>query len=103
MIPDATGSIEGTVREAEGGSPIEGADLYMESTTGWEAFATTNSSGYYTSTTSTGTYTVTASATGFFPTTVSSVEIISGTITTLDINLNRQEYFYYLPYWVGVD
>ncbi|HET6446487.1 MAG TPA: M28 family peptidase [candidate division Zixibacteria bacterium] len=103
MIPDATGSIEGYVKEVEGGSPSEGADLYIESTTGWEAFATTNSSGYYTSTTSTGTYTVTASARGFFPATVSNVEIISGTVTTLDINLEREEYFYYIPFWVGVD
>lgn len=95
MIPSESGSLEGQVSQAEDSSPIEGAEIYMKSTSGWEASTTTDSSGYYTFTTTIGTYTVTASANGFFPVTVTSVEILTGTVTMLDFELIREEYMYW--------
>jgi Zn-dependent M28 family amino/carboxypeptidase len=98
MIPSETGALEGHVSDAEGGSPITGAEILFENDSGWQATTTTDSAGYYTQTLGIGTYTVTASADGYTPDSVSGVEIQTNLVATQDFDLTRQNY-YYLPIW----
>jgi hypothetical protein len=87
MIPTESGYLQGHVSQVEEGPPIEGAEVTMVSDTGWEAYTTTDSSGYYTSTVDIGTYTVTVSAEEYIPSTVAGVEVLTDTVTTLDFTL----------------
>jgi hypothetical protein len=99
MIPSEVGALEGHVSDAEGGSPLTGAEILFENDSGWQVTATTDSGGYYTQTLSIGTYTVTASADGYSPDSVSGVEIQTNLVATQDFELVRQSYYYFLPIW----
>jgi len=90
------GSLDGHVKNAEDNSPIEGAVVHLADASGQEAFASTNSSGYYTVAANVGAYTVTVTAAGFTPASVSDVEILP-TGVTQNFDLARAEFLYYFP------
>jgi hypothetical protein len=98
-----TGSLDGHVQNAKESSAIVSATITYEGSAGLQGSTTTNSSGYYTITNSIETYTLTASAPGYIPVSIGSVEIISGTTTTVDFDLQRFILTGYLPMILTLD
>jgi hypothetical protein len=84
----SSGSLDGTVTESVGSTPLEGVDITAVSAGGDIITATTDLSGYYTTTAAYGTYTVTAEAFGYYPAEVSGVTVVTDTVTTQDFVLD---------------
>ncbi|MBN1136638.1 MAG: M28 family peptidase [Anaerolineae bacterium] len=87
LIPTGLGTLDGHVTAASGGAPIEGATVTAQNAAGNTFTDTTDATGYYTRTLLSGTYTVTAEAYGYLPATVTGVEVVTDTVTTLDIEM----------------
>ncbi len=81
--PGETGTIDGTVTDAETNSPIQGAVVVCGTASG-----TTNASGEYSFEVNVGTYDVTCSATGYSTATEEDVVISVDQATTVDFALN---------------
>jgi hypothetical protein len=86
LIEQGIGQIDGHITSG-GGAPIAGATITAEDSYGQQYQTTTDPAGYYTRTLVTDIYTVTASAYAYQPVTVSGVDILSNTLTSLDITL----------------
>ncbi len=84
-VAGPSGTLNGTVTDANTLAPIAGANIFADG--GSDYNATTNASGAYTLTAAVDTYTVTASAFGYLPNLVTGVVVVSGTITTQDFAL----------------
>jgi len=87
LIPSGLGALDGHVTAASDGAPIEGVTITVQAATGNIFTAITDDTGYYTRTLLSGTYTVTAETYGYLPETVPGVEIVTDTVTTLDIEM----------------
>jgi hypothetical protein len=100
LVPVSNGALDGHVTDAESGALIFGASVHLEDVAGWNTTVTTDDTGYYTATIEIGTYTVTVSAVDYMTATVGGVEILSNAVSTLDIELLRDNYILYLPIWL---
>jgi PKD repeat protein len=87
LLPSGIGHLDGHVTAAEGGAPIDGAQVTMSSPAGAPLQTTTDGSGYYTQTLLAGTYTLTAEAYAFLPALVTRVVVTTDTVTTQDLVL----------------
>jgi PKD repeat protein len=87
LIPGDVGHLDGHVTAATGGSPIEGASIAAQDSSGHTFPATTDANGYYTRTLMADTYVVTATAYSYLPASVSGVVITTDTVTTQDFSL----------------
>lgn len=91
----ATGTLAGTVTDADSSLGIEGATI---TAVGPGTFSTqTNANGDYSITLPIGTYDVTASADNYVPVTVNSIDIMTGTTTTQDFVLQGSALTYSPP------
>ena len=87
LIPTGTGALNGHVTAADGGSPLEGAEVVANDGQGHNYPTSTDETGHYTRTLMAGTYDVTASAYSYLPATINGVTITTDTITTQDFDL----------------
>ncbi len=86
-----TGTISGKVTEADGGMPVQGANIIVLTSANTQAAATqTNSEGKYSVTVAAGTYTVRVIRFGNQPQRRDGVAIASGQTVTLDFRLMAQ-------------
>lgn len=84
---EESGTVAGTVTDADGGAPIEGAAVAVEGTS---LSALTDGAGAYSLEVPPGTHSVTASAAGYTSQTTSGVEVTDGSSTTLDFALSAE-------------
>ena len=87
LIPGEIGSLDGHVTAASDGAPIADATVTMTNADGHSMQTTTDGSGYYTQTLLASTYTVTAEAYAYLPAEVSGVVVVTGSVTTQDLEL----------------
>jgi subtilisin family serine protease len=89
------GSLEGTVSDADTGSPIAGAVITAQVAPGPAGpTSTTGASGQYSTTLALGTYDITARATGYFQQTVTNVTVTGEGATLQDFGLLPVQRFY---------
>lgn len=103
LIEGGSGTLDGTVTDADTTQPVAGAAVDMFGVNHFHASTTTNSSGYYSYTLGVGTYTVTVSAANYLSSTISGVTIITDTITTQNFALTPEledTYYSYFPVMV---
>ena len=81
------GTLNGSVKDAITSDPIENAQIFASLSVTQTFSTSTDSFGDYELTLPTGAYTVTTERFGYQPNTVNAVSVISGTETTLDIEL----------------
>lgn len=82
-----SGKLAGTVTNATSGDPIEDVNVNAKHVEGFAWNDLTDATGFYTMTVAVGTYTVTASTYGYLTEVVHPVEVVTDTLTTLDIAL----------------
>ncbi len=82
-----SGQMDGTVRNAVTGDPIEGATVNAVHSQGFAWSAETSATGYYTMTVAPGTFDVTASHPQYESASISGVEVITDQLTTVDFEL----------------
>lgn len=87
LIPGGTGAVDGHVTAASGGAPLADATVTLTDQDGHSMQTTTDGSGYYTQTLLSGIYTVTAEAYAYLPAVVTDVVVMTGTVTTQDLEL----------------
>lgn len=85
--PAATGTISGTVRDADSGAPIAGATVEVLDGATVVATTTTDADGYYTVEVDAGTgYTLRITAPGYETTTIADVDVVGGEETPVDVD-----------------
>ncbi len=82
-----TGTVTGLVTDSSNSDPIPGALVAMSNITS-TLETTANASGVYTQVVPVAAYTMTFSAFGYYPTTIANVDVVSGTVQTVDAALD---------------
>jgi hypothetical protein len=90
LVDGASGTLEGTVIDADTEAPIAGATVEMVGDNSFEATTNTDAGGYYSQTLWIGTYTVTVSAENYLPGIATGVTILTDTVTMQDFALQPE-------------
>jgi hypothetical protein len=101
LVEGESGTLDGTVTDADTTLPIAGAAVDIVDDKGFDIVTSTDSSGYYSQTLGIGTYTVTVSAVNYLPAGISGLTILTDTVTTQDFALQPAPFytnFSYIPY-----
>jgi PKD repeat protein len=87
IVPSGMGTLQGTVTDADNGTPIPNASIEMQDADGTAFYTQTDDFGEYSQRLMADTYTVTASANGYLPAGVSGVPILTNQVTMQNFSL----------------